>query len=107
MEPDATLAPFFIWSWRGAWCVIRAGVSGCPISFRSHGRPFVGHRNGFVSDPTIGAVAATRGWCVNQNMRTPSLTPISCGVMLCITYVQNPNRLGKRHARLWLRARQH
>ena len=42
---------------RGA--AIRAAGSWCPTLLRSHGRPFVGHRDGFISKP--GSTARSRG----------------------------------------------
>jgi hypothetical protein len=48
MEPDP--APFLFGSWRGAWCAIRAAGVGAARPPRSHGRPFVGHRDAFISN---------------------------------------------------------
>jgi hypothetical protein len=33
-----------------------------------------------------------RPMCISQNIRTLPLTPILCGVMLCVTYVLNSNQ---------------
>ena len=91
MEPDLTLAPFFIWSWRGAWCGDPDGGIG---GARHHYGRMGGHLWGTgTASHQIGIDRARpRGLCINQNIRTPSLTPISCGVTLCVTYVQNSNQ---------------
>src|SRR5262249_49528920 len=53
----------FYLSWRGAWCGDPGRrVSWCPTLLQSHGRPFVGHRDGFISnrDQPHGGAAAKR-----------------------------------------------
>ena len=90
MEPDSTRLHFYL---AVAWRVVRRSarrVSWCPTSLRSHGRPFVGRRDGIISNRDQPRGRA--GLCINQNIRTQSLTPILCGVIVCVTYVRNPDQ---------------
>ena len=98
-------APFIIWPWRGAWCADPRGGPRCPTSLRSHRRPFVGRRDGIISNRD--QARGRDGSCVNQNIHTLSLKPVFCGVIVCEWYVLNSDQIGNTNGPLWLRARQH
>ena len=89
MEPDSTrLRHCLAVAWRVMRRSARRGVvpdiitiawaAVCGAPGRHHIKP--------------GSINRGRAACINQNIRTPLLTPILCGVIVCVAYVRNSNR---------------